>query len=316
MMKKLTISETAAWLTRRDRFCILSHGRPDGDTIGSTAALCLGLRKLGKTAHILENPELSGKLLFLHEGLTKKTVEDGDTIVSVDVASRNMLPQDHRELPIALRIDHHGKARSFSETELVDPESAACGEIVYEILCSMGVEPDKSIGMAVYVAVSTDTGCFRFANTTAHTFSVAAACAATGADLYPVNQALFDTNSLTKLKIQSWMVENSQFFLDGTVALCVLPKAVEAQANSDDMDNISGFLRSIEGVRLCALLRETDDGMVKLSVRSVPGYDASAVCARFGGGGHKGASGASFKMTLAEAEQAVKTALLEVAVAE
>lgn len=305
----MTRNEMASALTRADRFCILTHHRPDGDTLGSAAALCLGLRKIGKTAHILRNPELSGKLAFLHEGLTKETPEPGDALIAVDVAGLKMLPEAWRGLEVALRIDHHGTAQGFAAGELVDPEAAACGEIVYDVLAELGVEPDRAIAEALYVAVSTDTGCFRFANTTAHTFAVAAACAAC-ADLYPINQALFDTNSLTKLKIQSWMVEHSKFYRDGAVALCALPKAVEAQATPDDMDNISSFLRSIEGVELCALIRETEDG-VKLSVRAIPGYDASAVCARFGGGGHKGASGASFAMTLGEAEKAVEQALLE-----
>lgn len=306
----MTRREVAQWLLGRDRLCILTHGRPDGDTIGSSAALCLGLRKIGKTAYILKNPELSGKLAFLHEGLTREQFEEGDTLVSVDVASVSMLPEAWKGFGIALRIDHHGTAQSFTEQELVDSDAAACGEIVYDVLREMGVELDQKIAKALYVAVSTDTGCFRFANTTAHTFTVAAACAATGAELYPINQELFDTNSMTKLKIQSWMVDNLKSYREGTIAICAMPKAVEAQATSDDMDNISGFLRSIEGVKICALLREKEQG-VRLSVRAVPGYDASAVCARFGGGGHKGASGASLSMTLAEAAQAVENVLLE-----
>lgn len=306
----MTRCEVAQWLLGRDRLCILTHGRPDGDTIGSSAALCLGLRKIGKTAYILENPELSGKLAFLHEGLTEERFEEGDTLVSVDVASVSMLPEAWKGFDIALRIDHHGTAQSFTEQELVDPSAAACGEIIYDVLQEMGVELDSKIAKALYVAVSTDTGCFRFANTTAHTFQVAAACAATGAELYPINQELFDTNSMTKLKIQSWMVDNLNSYRDGAIAICAMPKAVEAQATSDDMDNISGFLRSIEGVKICALLREKEQG-VRLSVRAVPGYDASAVCARFGGGGHKGASGASLMMSLDEAAQAVENVLLE-----
>lgn len=306
----MTRCEVAQWLLGRDRLCILTHGRPDGDTIGSSAALCLGLRKIGKTAYILENPELSGKLDFLHEGLTEERFAEGDTLVSVDVASVSMLPEAWKGFDIALRIDHHGTAQSFTAQELVDPSAAACGEIIYDVLQEMGVELDSKIAKALYVAVSTDTGCFRFANTTAHTFQVAAACAATGAELYPINQELFDTNSMTKLKIQSWMVDNLNSYRDGAIAICAMPKAVEAQATSDDMDNISGFLRSIEGVKICALLREKEQG-VRLSVRAVPGYDASAVCARFGGGGHKGASGASLMMSLDEAAQAVENVLLE-----
>lgn len=307
---KMTRAETAAFLAERDHYCIVSHCRPDGDTTGSTAALCLGLRKIRKTAHIMTNPELSGKLQSLHEGLTKERPDERDILISVDVSTRHRLSKGAEELPICLRIDHHGVGESFAERELVDADAAACGQIVYDLLMLLGVELDPDMAKALYVAVSTDTGCFRFANTTADTFKVAAACAATGVDLYPINQLLFDTNSLTKLKLQSWMVEHTRFFRDGKIALCAMPKEAEAEASSDDMDNISGFLRSIEGVEICALIRQTDTG-VKLSVRAVPGYDAAAVCARFGGGGHKGASGASFAMSLKEAEAAVEKVLLK-----
>ncbi len=306
----MTRREAAAWLAGHDNFCILSHCRPDGDTVGSTAALCLGLRKMGKTAHIMENTELSGKLAFLHEGLTKAAPDEGDTIVCVDVASRSRLCQGGGALEISLRIDHHCLAESFTALELVDGDAAACGEIIYDVLTEMGLTLDQDIAKALYVAVSSDTGCFRFANTTANSFAVAAACAATGAELFPINQSLFDTNSLTKLKIQGWIVENTRFFRDGQIALCAMPYAVEAEATPDDMDNLSGFLRSVEGVKLCALLRESGDG-VKLSVRAVPGWDATAVCAPFGGGGHKGASGATIHMPLAEAEMAVEKILAE-----
>lgn len=307
---KMTSKKTAGWLAQRDHFCILSHCRPDGDTVGSTAALCRGLRQLGKTAHVLENTELSGNLAFLHEGLTKAAPEEGDTIVSVDVSAGHRLQLGAEKLPVVLKIDHHGVGESFAEYELVDGGAAACGEIVYDLLTDLGVTLDRDIAMAVYVAVSTDTGCFRFPNTSADSFRVAAACAATGAELYPITRRLFDMNSLTKLKVQSWMVENAKFYREGRIALCAMPKAVEAQATPDDMDNTAGFLRSIQGVEVCALIRETDTG-VKLSVRAIPGYDASAVCAHFGGGGHKGASGATFDMTLTEAEKAVEKVLLE-----
>ena len=131
-MKNLTISETARFLADHDHFCILSHTRPDGDTIGSSAALCRGLRALGKTAHVLRNEEVSERFAWLHEGLTKEEAEEGDTLVSTDVASPGMLPKKFQALlgKIQLRIDHHGTATSFTDLELVDPHSASCAELV------------------------------------------------------------------------------------------------------------------------------------------------------------------------------------------
>ena len=313
-MSSLTRSDAARWLREHDGFLILTHRRPDGDTIGSAAVLCRGLRQLGKTAHVLHNGEITQKYIPLHEGLTKAAAGEEDTIICVDVASPNMLPDSFRHLQerIALRIDHHGTATSFTPLELVDPEAAACGDILYDVLCLLGVALDKAMAEALYTAVSTDTGCFRYANTNAHSYTVAAACAQAGGDLHAINQAIFDTNSLAKLRLQGWMAENIRFLEAGRIAICALPLAVEKAmgVTEDDMENISGFPRSIEGVKIAATLRQEESGRIKLSVRAVPGYDAAAVCAVFGGGGHKGAAGASMDMTMEEAVAAVAAAIV------
>ena len=305
-MTSLTRLETAQWLEERNDFLVLTHRRPDGDTLGSAAVLCLGLRQLGKRAHILENPEITEKYRQLHLGLTVEKVEPHHTLVCVDTAAPEILQRNAQPENIQFRIDHHGTATSFTSWELVDATAGATGDIIYDTLMEMGVKLDKAMAEALYTAVSTDTGCFRYANTNAHSFLVASACAQAGGDLHTINQEIFDTNSLARLRLQGWIVENIRFLKNGTLAICALPKAVEQQlgVTEDDMENISGFPRSIQGVKMAATLRETGDG-VKVSVRALPGFDAAAVCAAFGGGGHKGAAGASLKMTLEEAAVAV-----------
>ena len=314
-MTELTRFDCADWLLERDKFVILTHRKPDGDTVGSAAGLCRGLRSLGKTAHILENPEFTPLYAPLVEGLTKKEPEEGDIIIAVDVAADTMLPRayDHLKNSIDLRIDHHGSGREYTPREHVDPESAACAEIIWEMLLDMDVEPDKEMAEAIYVGVATDTGCFRFANTTAHTFDVAGDCAAAGADVYSWNQKLFDTQSLPKLRLQSWITEHVQFLAGGNLAICAVPKAVEEEigVSEDDLNDISSFLRSIEGVKMSALLRQTDTDRIKASVRAVPGYSAAIVCESFGGGGHAGAAGCSMKMSMDEAVEAISKVMLE-----
>ena len=313
-MKILTRNETARFLLDHDNFTILSHRRPDGDTIGSSAALCLGLRQLGKTAHVLYNAEVSDRFRWLHEGLTKESVEEGDTIVSVDVASPGMLPRAFEHLlgRIALRIDHHGSATSFTDAELVDANSASCAELVWDVLEGMNVRMDKAIAEAVYVGVSTDTGCFRYSNTTAHTFATAAQCSAAGARVYELNQELFETNTLGRLRMQAWIVDHMKLLRGGEMAIIAIPKAVEERigVTEDDMDNISSFPRTVAGVCMAATLRETSDGDTKMSVRAVPGYDATRVTVVFGGGGHKGAAGASFRLPLDKAAEEVENVML------
>ena len=313
-MMTLTRNETAQFLLEHDNYLILSHRRPDGDTTGSSAALCLGLRQLGKTAFVLENREVSERFRWLHQGLTKSAAQGNETVVSTDVASPSLLPENAKKLlgSIALRIDHHGSATSFTDAELVDPHSASCAELIWDVLSLMGVKADQKIAEAVYVGTSTDTGCFRYANTTAHTFETAAVCAQAGAHIYELNQELFETNTLGRLKMQGWIVEHMKMLAGGTMAICAIPRGVEEElgVTPDDMDNISSFPRTGAGVCVAATLRETAEGDTKSSVRAVPGYDAAKVTEKFGGGGHKGAAGASLKMPLKEAAEAVEKAML------
>ena len=313
-MKILTRSECAQFLSEHDNYLILSHRRPDGDTTGSSAALCLGLRQLGKTAFVLENREVSERFRWLHQGLTKSAAQGNETVVSTDVASPSLLPENAKKLlgSIALRIDHHGSATSFTDAELVDPHSASCAELIWDVLSLMGVKADQKIAEAVYVGTSTDTGCFRYANTTAHTFETAAVCAQAGAHIYELTQELFETNTLARLKMQGWIVEHMKMLAGGTMAICAIPRGVEEElgVTPDDMDNISSFPRTVAGVCVAATLRETAEGDTKISVRAVPGYDAAKVTEKFGGGGHKGAAGASLKMPLKEAAEAVEKAML------
>lgn len=309
----MTRLDCARWLREHDDYCILTHRRPDGDTLGSAAAMCLGLRSIGKRAHVLENAETGERFLWMMEGLTAPAGEH-DTVISVDVAAPGMLPKAFQELRerCVLRIDHHGSATPFTQQELVDPSAGACAEIIYDVLVEMGAELTPAVADALYVGVSTDTGCFRYSNTTDHTFAVAAACAKAGARVYALNQALFETNSLAKLRIQGWIVENMRIFGGGKLAIVAIPRAVEDMlgVTNDDMDNISSFPRTVAGVCMAATLRQTKGGETKISVRAVPGYDAAALCEKFGGGGHKGAAGASSPLPLQDAAKAVEEAML------
>lgn len=312
-MKILTRNETAAFLLEHDRYAIVSHCRPDGDTVGSTAALCHILRKLGKTAYVLTNPEITPRYAWLHEGISKETIGEGDTVITVDIAAPRMLPRFWEPRQIHLRVDHHEAAASFTDAELVEPKAAACAEIIFDLMEPLGVEMDRDIARAIYVGTSTDTGCFRFSNTTEHSFLTAAACLRAGAEVFQLNQTLFETNTLAKMKLQSWIIENMKLLKGGSMALVAIPKAVEENLGitEDDMDNISNYPRTIEGVCVAATLRQTRSGGTKISVRAIPGYDATQITAAFGGGGHKGAAGASVPMPLQEAAAAVEKAMLE-----
>jgi len=315
-MRHLTKHECAKLLAERDRFSIITHSGPDGDTVGSAAALCLCLRKLGKTAHVLENSQLPDKFRHLLENITKPAAQNGDMLIAVDTASAKMVSEDVGALAecIDLRIDHHGSGTSFAAFELVDSTAAACSEIIFELLRLLDVEMDIPIANALYTAVSTDTGCFRYANTTSRSFALASSCAAVSPDIFRINQTLFDTVTLGRLRLEGWVTAHMELLRDGQIALCGIPAELQAELGlaDEDMKNIAGFLRSIEGVKMAATVRQDTEGHTGISVRAVPGWDAAAVCEKFGGGGHKGAAGASLQnVTFTEALNALRKVILE-----
>lgn len=316
-MTNLTRDECARFLREHDHFAIITHSGPDGDTIGSAAALCLGLRKLGKAAHVLENPQVAEKFQYLLAEMTKPDAEEGDTLVAVDVATARMISETSQHLAekIDLRIDHHGTGTPFAAFELVDSTAAACGEIIYDILTLLKIDVDAPIANALYTAVSSDTGCFRYANTTGRSFHLASVCSDASDDIFRINQRLFDTVTLGRLCLQSWVVEHMQVLQNGKVIVCGIPADIQEKLalKDEDMGNLAGFLRSIEGVKMAATVRQDKEGYTGVSVRAVPGCDAADVCQKLGGGGHKGAAGASLgNITMEEAMGKLLAAIPEI----
>ncbi len=194
------------------------------------------------------------------------------------------------------------------KTQIITP--TLLGELIFDVLEAMGVTLDQATAEAIYVAVSTDTGCFRYSNTTAKTLRVAAACLAAGAETYPINQEMFEKRRFARLRIDAYITEHVVFYAEGRLAIAAIPLEVEKNCGvtEDDMESVSTFARNIEGVCLAVTMRTLPDGQTKLSVRSAPGYDAAALCALFGGGGHKAAAGATLPMAQDEAKLAVENA--------
>ncbi len=316
-MKELTLNEIASYLKEHDNYIILTHRRPDGDTVGCAAALCGGLRESGKKAWILENSQFTPKFRPYLDGLTAEKPTENAIFIAVDVAAEGMLSYDALDYvnQIDLRIDHHGRNLTFGAQGYVDPEAAACGEIVLDLLKCMQVQVDRRIAEALYVAISTDTGCFRYSNVTADTLRAAAYCKDCGADTFAINQVMFMTKRLARLKLDAYLAETTQFYAEGAVAVSLLPNEIRSNLGitEDDIDDISGFAREIEGVQIAAMIRQEGE-CAKLSVRTSPSYDASAICARLGGGGHKAAAGASVEGTLQQAKEAVLSAIAEIGV--
>ena len=312
----MTPQEAAAFLTAHDGYLILTHVRPDGDTIGCAAGLCRALRQAGKTAYLLENPELTSLFTDYVEGLTAGKDFVPQTVVSVDIASRSLFPENAKPYldRVDLAIDHHLSQEFFAKATCLDSELAACGQVVYDIVKQF-TDVTPEIGEALYVAVSTDCGCFQYSNTDADVHRVAAALMESGFDPYPVNRRHFRTKTFKRLQLESRIVEGMELRDGGATAIVQLTRALidEIGADEGDMDNISAFSGQIEGVRTGVTLKETTDGHVKISVRTDPGdLNASAVCALVGGGGHAAAAGAMMEGTMETVRQAVIDAIKQV----
>ena len=311
----LTVQETASYLRTLDDVLLLTHVRPDGDTVGSAAALCRALRDMGKTAYLLPNPEITATYepyavpYWAPEGFAPAHV------VSVDIAALNLLPDNAAIYAprIELAIDHHGSHGFFAARTCLDADAAACGEIVHDIIALLtAVTPD--IALPLYVAIATDTGCFVYSNTTARTHRIAAALLDTGIDAAPVNKALFRTKSRTRLAMESRMTADMTLFDHDRVVVMTIPLSLrqELHATEADIEELSSLAALVEGSDCGVTLRELRPGVVKISLRTGPRVDASAVCQRLGGGGHKAAAGATVNGTMDEVRAAVLRSYQEV----
>ena len=311
----LTVQETAAYLRGLDNVLLLTHVRPDGDTIGCAAALCQALRDMGRTAYLLANPGITdtyapyARSYWAPEGFAP------DHVISADIAVLNLLPDNAAVYAprIELAIDHHGSHGFFAPRVCLDADAAACGEIVYDIIRQLtAVTPE--IAMLLYVAIATDTGCFVYSNTTARTHRIAAALLETGIDVGPVNKALFRTKSRTRLAMEARMVADMTLFDRDRVVIMTIPLALrqEMHATEADIEELSSLAALVEGTDCGVTLRELADGAVKVSLRTGPRVDACAVCQKLGGGGHRAAAGATVNGTLDEVRGAVLRAYQEV----
>ena len=312
----MTSQQAAGFLTAHDGYLILTHVRPDGDTIGCAAGLCRALRQIGKTAYILENPEVTELFSNYIDGFTVGPEFPPETVVSVDIASKSLFPGPAKPYldRVDLAIDHHPSQEFFAKETCLDSKRAACGQLIFEIIKQFAsITPE--IGEALYVAVSTDCGCFQYSNTDAEAHRAAAELMESGFNPYPVNRKFFRTKTFRRLKLEGLLTAGMELRDGGQTALVFLTRAMidEVGASERDMDDISAFVGQIEGVKNGVTLKETTDGHVKLSLRTDPGdLNASAVCALLGGGGHAAAAGAMVQGTMEEVRRMVIGAIGQV----
>ncbi len=311
-MRKISLEQAALLLKTHDNIEILTHCYPDGDTVGSAYALCLALQSLGKKAKVLTAGEVSRHFLPFGSKI-RDCAFDAEYVVSVDVAAPSLLGNLEEKYAgkINLCLDHHGANSVEADDVFADVSAAATGEIIYRLLAPLGVPLDKDIASALYLAVSTDTGCFRYGNTTADTMRICADLLEAGVDNGEINHAIFEQKSREKIKLERLVYETLTYFCEGKGALITVTNDMLSSLNLDscETDGLASIPRQIEGVLIGITLREKNDGSFKVSVRTCADINACEFCSRFGGGGHPAASGCTLSGTLEE----VKTALINAA---
>ena len=290
-------------LKSADKILILTHRNPDGDTLGSGFALLRALRQLGKRVKLLNADAINEKYAHLYEGLSEESFEE-EFIVSVDVAERKLLGDLMEKYAdkVDLSIDHHGTGKPYCESE-----SASACEIVYEIIKALGAKIDKGIADCIYTGCSTDTGCFKYSNVTPRTHRIAAEIIEFGADHSKINEKMFDTKSMNSIMLERMCYESLEVFGGGKVAVITVTKEMLRKSGTDKsaLDAIKPITRQIEGVGIGITVKEEDNGKTGVSVRTSEDYDASLICANFGGGGHIRAGGCEFSTTVEEAKKKI-----------
>lgn len=308
-MKQIDLKTTAARLLEAGAVRILAHSHPDGDTLGSAYGLAHALQALGKQVCVECEDPVPAMFAYMQEGLAQTALPQNALVVCVDVADDCLLGkplQQRYQGKIGLNIDHHTSNILYAEENLVE-SAAACAEIVSDLIDEMGVEMTARMAACLYAGISTDTGCFRYGNTTARSHRCAARYMDLGVRTEPLDRAFFETETKTYLALERMAFDSLRFFCGGRVALAAVTQDMFRVSGSNDEEYIKivARMRQIEGVLAGVSIREKKDGSYKISLRTHEPVNAASIAAKMGGGGHLRAAGCSSKLPLEETIAAV-----------
>ena len=284
---------------------LLPHKNADGDCLGSSFALKLALLQMGKAAFVMTEEEEPLRLMSEIYCGANAPLDGYDLVIAVDSADMSRLGMRARFFRgNTINIDHHITNTNYAKINCVHPGAAAVGEIIYELIRDLGVEIDVQIATNLYAAIASDCGGFMYANTTVRTFAIAGELVRLGAEHIRINKYLFGTNSMAKIDLMKECLFNLKVHHGGKIAIVTISKEVleRTGATLEECDGIVSIPRSVEGVEVAMLIKETEAGC-KVSMRSEGELDVSVFCKRFGGGGHKRAAGCELNMSIGEASQ-------------
>lgn len=299
-------------LKEKNNFVLLPHQYPDGDTLGSAFALCRALQSMGKYAKILCNDNIPDKFDYIYNCIDIQDFEE-KFIVSIDIADPQLLGDNlscYKD-KIDLCIDHHASNTNYAKMNFVDPSAAATAEVMADIIKEMNVKIDNKTAECIYTGISTDTGCFKYSNATPKTYRIAADMIELGARSAFINRLMFDTKSKQRVELEKLVLETLEFFCDDKCAVVYVTHDMQVKSGTadDDIEGISSIPRGIKGVQVGVTLREKENGIFKISLRTNDELNASDICKKFGGGGHPAAAGCTIHGGLENAKKSIVEAI-------
>ncbi|HHW48607.1 MAG TPA: bifunctional oligoribonuclease/PAP phosphatase NrnA [Clostridiaceae bacterium] len=310
----MVLNEIISLLKGKEKILILPHVSADGDAIGSSIALGLALEKMGKQVRIYFEEEIPDKYNFLPgqhliEIYDEEKKEfEAEVAVAIDTGDENRLGKRRdvfNEAGVTVNIDHHNTNSMYADFNFVQPHCSAVGEIVYRIIKMMDLVIDYDISICLYVAISTDTGGFRYSNTTPETHRIISELIDIDIDVSEISRRIFETNSYKKIKLMGAAIDTLELLENGRIALHTITNEVMKAigAKEEECDGLVNIGRSIEGVEVAILLRELENGEIRVNLRSNTYVDVSEIAGFFSGGGHIRAAGCTMEGDIESAKQ-------------
>ncbi len=319
MSLNCTFAEIGDLLRSRRRFVVMSHFRPDGDALGSTLALGLCLRALGKDVTMWNHDVVPEKFHYLPEhALIQQPPEapqEFDVALMLDTAVQNRAGKSVTAVKHAgvwINLDHHISNNHYGDLAYIDALAPATGQILFDLVEDQKLPLTRAMADNLFVAISTDTGSFQYPSTTARTYEIGAELIRAGVNVGELSQSMYESHPRRRLELLRAALNLLRFTSGGKVASFALPLATvrELGAQPEDNEGLIDHIRAVQGVIVAAFFEELPDGHIRISLRSKdPRADVCQVCAQFGGGGHVLASGARMKGTLEEVEEQVLAAI-------
>lgn len=317
-MSRSDLADAAGIIRNSQSILVMAHINPDGDSLGCMSALGLSMSRLGKQAALVSPDGLTDIYRFLpgSENIAQ-SIEEGrafDLCIVVDCENLERLgsaSQYLKRCKTIMEIDHHSGGNRNVGVNVIDTGAAATGEIVYALLKELDIPITGEIAECLMTAIITDTGSFRFSNVRPETLRIAADLLEAGTSTGIISQRVFETRSFASVKLLGMALDNLRIMPDGKVAYSFVSRdnISEAGALDSDTEGIVNYTRSIKGVQVGMLFSEAPNNVTRVSFRARDGYDISQIARKFGGGGHKAASGATIEKPLNEAMKMVLDAV-------